>query len=163
MGQLQKDQLTVFDPANPNPPLLALSGFVEDQGIGAWRRVGTSKSKKRLGVIDLNTLRVFDENLQPLVNVTFANGYGPAVCPTDQDIFAITNTQGTISTGIIVKFDSNGGYVGSSSGIHGVDLIVDEDHQVVWTVGQQLTRARTDLSNEQHLHTFVWEWGPAEG
>jgi hypothetical protein len=155
-GQLQNDLLTVVDPAKPNLPLLGLSGLAESEAIGSFRTVATSKSKRRLGVIDLKTLRVFDENLQPLVNVTFSNGYAPAVCPTEQDIFALTSTVGTISTGTIVKFDSNGSYVGSTSGTHGVDLIVDEDHQVVWTVGKNLTRAKTDLSNEQQLHTFVW-------
>lgn len=158
MGLLQNDQLTVFDPANPNLPLLELSGLKQDQGIGSWRTVATSKSRRRLGVIDLDTLRVFDENLQPLVDVALLNNTarGRAVCPTEQAIFALPNTVGAYDMGTIVKFDSNGSYVGSTSATHGSDLIVDEDHQVVWTVGHQLKRATTDLTNEQHLHTFAW-------
>jgi hypothetical protein len=104
------------------------------------------------------TLRVFDENLQPLVNVKLPNNFvNPvaAVCPTEQAIFALTG-DGTRDAGSVLKYDSNGSYVGTTSGPHGVDLIVDEDRQVVWTVGKHLLRATTDLSNEQQFHTFGW-------
>jgi hypothetical protein len=157
MWELNNDRLKVFDVANPNLPLLELSGLKLWGALGSSRNVATSKSKKRLGVLDMArppTLRIFDENLQPLVNVVLPDeGYGTAVCPTEQAIFVLYN-HGTINSGNIVKLDSNGSYVGITIEAHGMDLIVDEDHQVIWTVGQYLTRATTDLANEQVLHEF---------
>jgi hypothetical protein len=158
MGLLQNDKLTVFDPANPNPPLLELSGLKYDQTIGSWRMIATSKSKKRLGIMEISkppALRVFDENLQELVSVVLPNDMGAAIYPTEQAIFALTSKE-TINTGTITKLDSNGSIVASTVAFHGVDLVVDEDRQVVWSAGQFLTRADTDLLNEQKLHTFGW-------
>lgn len=158
MGLLQDDTLTVFDPANPNQPLLGLSGLHYSETIGSWRTVATSRSKKLLGVTVGSkppTLRVFDENLQELVNVTLPNGAGSAIHPTEQAIFVLVG-KGKINTSTIVKLDSNGTYIGSTIAFHGVDLVVDENHQVVWSVGEFLTRADTDLSNELKLHTFGW-------
>jgi len=152
MEVCQYDQLRVMDPANSNTPVLQLSGLGLNDSTGVGRRIATSKSKKRLAVIDLNSVRVFDENLQTLVHIPGSFGWDPAVCPTEQAIFALNSDSGSI-----VKFDANGSFVGSKSGPHGMDLIVDEDRQVVWTAGKYLIRVAVDLSNEQQFHTFPWQ------
>jgi len=162
-GWPQNDVLTVVDPAKPDVPLLKLGKFTVGAGtglwvgadIGSWRTVATSKSKKRLGVIDRYALRLFDENLQPLANVELPNEDGLAVWPTDDAIFALINEDPTWGdSGTILKFDSNGTYLQTTFKSHGIDLVVDEDNQVVWTVGLYLTRATTDLLDEQELHQF---------
>lgn len=154
------DLLNVFDALNPDPPLLSMSGLKLLPDLGSWRTIGTSKSKKRLGVIEnaeSPTLHVFDENLQELVNVILAtpNEFGASVCPTETAIFTLGH-HGTIDSGTIHKLDSAGSFIGSTTQAHGVDLIVDEDRYVVWSVGQYLTRTTMDLTNEQLLHTFAW-------
>jgi hypothetical protein len=161
LGQPQNDVLRVFDPASPDPPLLELSGLTYGQGIGTWRTPATSKSKKRLGVMELSSppaLRVFDENLQELLNVVLPNDRGAAIYPTEQAIFALT-IKSAINIGTITKLDLNGSVVASTVAFHGADLVVDEDRQVVWSVGTFLTRADADLSNEQKFHTFGWAAG----
>ncbi len=142
------DRLRVLDiDARGHSPVLDLVGFNTSQTVGGRRYLAMAPGGDLIVTAENVTNEIVGHDASG--NRRFALSGDGAVAVTADHVYA--------NIGGVTRFDHDGGNATEISGMGGLDLVVDEDHGVIWTVGGDLRKG--DLSTRAMIDRrdyFVW-------
>lgn len=154
------DRLTLLsiDPTGAFGEGAVRTGFNFSQTIGGSRQVAATPDGKRVATVEnaQQRLSVFDRDLNPTIPAIPGVAFG-AVYATNGLLYALEGT--TVDGTSLHAYDlAQGAEVqGSpSTTLRGVDLVVDEKRNVVWTAGSELRRGDALTLDGARIDAYAW-------
>lgn len=147
--------MSIFDfTSGTRTDKLYASGFNLSQHIGSWRSVSLSPKSDLVAATEDAADRLTLRKADGTVVFTKTGDFG-AVAVTSTSVLALRGS--TTSGTALDRFTHSGTSDGTSTALRGIDLVVDEPHNRVWTVGADVRTGSLDtLSLIGTPYSFGW-------